>query len=162
MGVDQKDAFMKTKEDNLIVADLQIDEEKPLVINEEKTTELVTNEKLAATLEKALDNVQDDRKEISDILEKFLDMVLNDGDATSATKEAVVNLVKAKSEVNDQVIKLAELMTRLKLKERTVLDPAQNRAIHAQQNNIYLNKADDENNILLQEIEKASARIKKR
>lgn len=151
---------METKE-NIISENLIPLETSPLVAINDLDNKLVTNEKLASTLDKALNNSQDDRQEISGILEKFLDMVLNEGDATSASKEAVVNLVKAKSEVNDQIIKILELMSRIKLKER-MIDPAMNRAIHAQQNNIYLNKAEDETNILLQEIEKASSRVKNR
>ena len=85
-------------------------------------------------------------------------MVLNEGDATAASKEAVVGLVKAKSETNDQVIKIADLMTRLKMKERNTFNPA----IHAHQHNTYnLGKMDEEKDILLQEIEHASKGRKK-
>ena len=90
-------------------------------------------------------------------------MVVNDGDASSASKEAVVNLVKAKSDANHQLIEIAKLMTNIKLKERSIIDPAVNRAIHAQQNNIYnIGKPEETANILLEEIEKASGRVVRR
>ena len=123
---------------------------------------LVPDERLLTIYQDVLTSVKNDREEISDILAKFLDMVVNDGDASSASKEAVVNLVKAKSETNEQVIKIAQLMTNLKLKERTIVDPAVNRAIHAQQNNIYNIGKPEETSILLEEIEKASSRIRRK
>lgn len=131
----------------------------PAVIPE-TTENLIPNEKLLNEYDKTLKNIQGDRDEISDILAKFLDMVINDGDASSASKEAVVNLIKAKSETNDQVIKILDLWTRLKMKERNTFNPA----IHAQQNNIYNlgnNKVEDTRDILLDEIEKASGRTRR-
>ena len=86
---------------------------------EEKTGDvdrLIPDKKLLGIYQDALTNIQSDRAEISEVLQRFLDMVLNEGDATAASKEAVVGLVKAKSETNDQVIKIADLMTRLKMK----------------------------------------------
>ena len=54
---------------------------------------------------------------MSGLLTTFVDMVINDGDSTSASKEALVNLVKIKSDSADKMAKVAELMTRCKLKE---------------------------------------------
>jgi hypothetical protein len=118
---------------------------------------MVSDEKLVKIYDDVLKNVSSDREEISEILSKFLDMVINDGDASAASKEAVVNLIKAKSDTNEQIIKIADLMTRLKMKERNTFNPA----IHAHQNNIYNlgnSKIEEETNILLEEIEKASTR----
>jgi len=43
-------------------------------------------------------------------------MVMNDGDATTSSKEALVNLVKVKTDLQDKMLKAADLMTRLKIK----------------------------------------------
>jgi hypothetical protein len=45
-------------------------------------------------------------------------MVLNDGDASSATKEAMVNVLKSKADITDKMAKIADLMTRIKLKDK--------------------------------------------
>jgi hypothetical protein len=45
-------------------------------------------------------------------------MVMNDGDASSASKEAIVNLLKIKSDISDKKAKIADLETRIKLKEK--------------------------------------------
>ena len=128
--------------------------DKPIV-KEGEIDRLIPDEKLLGVYQDTLNAVQKDREEISEILQRFLDMVLNEGDATSASKEAVVSLVKAKSETNDQVIKIADLMTRLKMKERNTFNPA----IHATQNNTYnLGNAEEDKDILIQEIEKATVK----
>ena len=61
----------------------------------------------------------------------FLEMVINDGDASSASKEAIVNLIKIKSDTSDKMSKVADLMTRIKLKEKDTFP----RYLSAQQNN---------------------------
>jgi hypothetical protein len=58
-------------------------------------------------------------------------MVINDGDASSASKEAIVNLMKIKSDTADKMSKVADLMTRIKLKDKDTFP----RYLAAQQNN---------------------------
>ena len=58
-------------------------------------------------------------------------MIINDGDASSASKEAIVNLLKIKSDTSDKMSKVADLMTRVKLKEKDTFP----RYLAAQQNN---------------------------
>lgn len=151
------------KKDNYEIKD--VEENFPILvpnslelIKEGDIDRLIPDNKLLGVYQDILTNVQNDRQEISDILEKFLDMVLNGGDATSASKEAVVGLIKSKSDANDQVIKIADLMTRLKMKEKNTFNPA----IHAHQHNTYnVGKLDEEKDILIQEIEKAAIRAKR-
>jgi len=52
-------------------------------------------------------------------------------DASSASKEAIVNLLKIKTDTADKMAKIADLMTRIKLKERDTFP----RYLAAQQNN---------------------------
>ena len=49
-------------------------------------------------------------------------MVLNGGDASTSSKEALVNLLKIKSDTADKMAKIADLMTRLKMKERSTYE----------------------------------------
>jgi hypothetical protein len=58
-------------------------------------------------------------------------MVMNDGDASSASKEAIVNLLKSKSDISDKMSKIADLKTRIKLKDKDTFP----RYLAAQQNN---------------------------
>ena len=57
-------------------------------------------------------------------------MVMNEGDSSSASKEAVVNLVKAKTDIADKKAKIADLMTTLRLKEKTVSKLQANQTNH--------------------------------
>ena len=92
---------------------------------------LISDEALVGVYAEIMDNLRKDRLEIDGLLQNFADMVINDGDSTSASKEALVNLVKIKSETADKMAKVADLMTRVKLKERDTFP----RYLAAHQNN---------------------------
>lgn len=79
---------------------------------------IVEDEALLGLYGEILENCREDRKQVSDLLTTFCDMVVNDGEASSSTKEAVVNLAKAKSDISDKMSKVADLMTRIKLKDK--------------------------------------------
>ncbi len=79
---------------------------------------LIGDEMLLGIYSEILNTIRQDRVEISDILNNFCDMVLNEGDSSSASKEAIVQLVKTKMDASDKMAKVADLMTRIKLKER--------------------------------------------
>jgi hypothetical protein len=78
-----------------------------------------------------LDDCRNDAKGVDEILANFINMVMNDGDASSASKEAIVNLWKIKSDISDKKAKVADLKTRIKLKEKDTYP----RYLAAQQNN---------------------------
>ena len=79
---------------------------------------LVQDEELVGMYREIIDYIKDDRKDIDTYIDNFANMVMNDGDATSSSKEALVNLIKIKSDMTDKMSKVADLMTRIKLKER--------------------------------------------
>lgn len=85
---------------------------------EENDKCIVGDETLLAIYDEILGNCRDDRRYIDEVLVNFIDMITNDGDATAATKEGVVNLMKIRTDTSDKMTKVAELMTRLKLKDR--------------------------------------------
>lgn len=92
---------------------------------------IVKDESLVGLYDEILNNCREDRSKVDEILATFLEMVINDGDASSASKEAIVNLMKIKSDTADKMSKVADLMTRMKLKDKDTFP----RYLAAQQNN---------------------------
>lgn len=90
---------------------------QPMAIAEEEPC-IVSDEKILGLYDEIVENCRNDREKVDELQSQFEDMVLNEGDATSASKEALVNLMKIKSDLNDKMSKVADLMTRVKLKER--------------------------------------------
>ena len=101
---------------------------------------------------------REDRKQVSDFIDTFADMVLNDGDATTSSKEALINLIKTKSDIQDKMLKAADLMTRLKLKNSYAFSGPHLNAL--QQNNI--NIGSDNTNFNRKEIIRAINAAKKK
>ena len=104
----------------------EIIEEKGALLNkEEKPQELslISDESLLGVYGEILDNLRDDRSQVSGLVDTFSNMVLNDGDASTSSKEALVNLLKTKIEASDKMAKIADLMTRIKLKQPDTYQP---------------------------------------
>lgn len=97
----------------------------------DETDPIVGDEELLGLYGEILENCRKDRENVDEILMNFVDMVMNEGDASSASKEAVVNLLKIKTDTSDKMAKVADLMTRIKLKEKDTFP----RYLAAQQNN---------------------------
>lgn len=64
-----------------------------------------------------ISDIRKSGEQIDEVTTCFINMVINDGDASSSSKEAVVNLLKIKSDLADKKIKAMELMMRSYLKE---------------------------------------------
>lgn len=92
----------------------------PLPVKEEC---IISDDALLGIYGEIMQNLRDDREEINNLLTNFVDMVINEGDATPASKEALVNLIKIKSDSSDKMSKVADLMTRIKLKDRDTYKP---------------------------------------
>ena len=97
----------------------------------EKEECIVKDEELTGLYDEILQQCRDDRKQFDDVIANFLEMVMNDGDASSASKEAIVNLLSAKSNISDKMSKIADLKTRIKMKDKDTFP----RYLAAQQNN---------------------------
>lgn len=104
-----------------------------LSLPEVKQDSFVTDQMLDTLFNELLNQGRQDRVEISDLLNNVVEMVINSGDGSSASKEAMVNLVRAKSDVTDKMVKVADLMTRIKLRERDTFRPY----LNAKQENNY-------------------------
>lgn len=101
------------------------------MMNSVKPECIVKDDTILGLYDEILENSRQDRNQIDEVLANFIDMVMNDGESSSASKEAIVNLMKIKSDTNDKMAKVADLMTRMKLKERDTFP----RYLAAQQNN---------------------------
>lgn len=77
---------------------------------------LISDDQYLDVINNILKDIKEDRKQVDDYIDNFAEMVMNDGDATTSSKEALVNLVKIKTDLQDKMLKAADLMTRLKLK----------------------------------------------
>ena len=138
MAEEKPQAENKSKEDAEFMddfGDMDIEQLVPsMSVNDvlpEPEEQIVQNEDLLGLYQEILENCRKDRENADDILVNFVDMVMNEGDASSASKEAIVNLLKIKSDTADKMSKVADLMTRIKLKERDTFP----RYLAAQQNN---------------------------
>lgn len=99
---------------------------------ESKEPPLISDQDLLNSFSNIEETINKDRLELDDLLANFIDMVLNGGDATSSSKEAICNLIKTKHDSTDKMIKIAELKTRIKIKESNPFHPK----FTAKQNNI--------------------------
>lgn len=100
-------------------------------VQESEISNLIGDQELVDTYDEIMNIIREDRKQVSEFIDNMADMVINDGDATSASKEALVNLVKMKTDLADKMVKIADLKTRVKMKERDTFP----RYLAANQNN---------------------------
>ncbi len=115
MSQEEKDLI--NKEDKLIKSNKKSMPSMNIVAPDADENCLIEDDRILGVYDEVLDNIRNDRGEIDELLAKFIDMVMNEGDATTSTKEAVVNLLKIKTDTSDKMAKIADLMTRIKLKE---------------------------------------------
>jgi hypothetical protein len=123
-----------------------------------KENHLISDEKYLEVIDEIMNNMREDRKEVTNFIDTFSNMVINDGDATTSTKEALVNLIKTKVDLQDKMLKAADLMTRLKLKNTYAYSGPHLNAL--QQNNI--NIGTDNTNFNRKEIIRAINHAKKK
>lgn len=97
---------------------------EPTLVNQNETpsnelSEIVSDNDLINIYDDIVDMVTKDREEVSEVLGNFVNMVMNEGDGSTSSKEAIVNLLKMKMDTADKLSKVADLKTRVKLKERS-------------------------------------------
>jgi hypothetical protein len=124
----------------------------------DQENDLVSDQVLLGIYGEILDTIRKDRNEVSDILDNFCEMVMNEGDSSSASKEAIVNLVRAKLDSSDKMAKIADLMTRVKLRDR---DTFPRYLTAKQENTINIGDAGAKKE-LLKRLNQAQKKIKKK
>lgn len=100
-----------------------VGEDKSLTEKREPELSIISDECLLGVYGEIMDNLRSDRTQVSSLVDTFSNMVLNDGDSSSASKEALVNLVKTKIEASDKMARIADLMTRIKLRQPDTFQP---------------------------------------
>lgn len=101
-----------------------------MVGNSNSTESPINDADLLNIYSEILGDLRNDRSEIDGLLNNFVEMVMNEGDSSSASKEAVVNLIKVKSDIADKKTKIADLMTTLRLKDKSASKLAANQPTH--------------------------------
>ena len=120
---------MPNKEEELIKSENDISIEKEsqqLVKKEEQENCIISDESLLGVYGEVMTNLRSDRDQISEVVDTFSNMVINDGDCSTSSKEALVNLIKTKIDTSDKMSKIADLMTRIKLKQPATFKPYMN------------------------------------
>lgn len=102
----------------------------------ENNIQIVKPEHMVNLVENISKDLEEEKKEVSEAYNNFAEMVFNSGDATSASKEALVNLLKLRTDLVDKKTRLAEMMLKVMLK-----DQIKNVTAH-QHNDIHINKKD--------------------
>ena len=79
--------------------------------------ELIKAEQIVGMCQQIASDIEDEKTEVTETLNNFAEMVFNAGDATSASKEALVNLLKLRSDLVDKKARLAEMMLKVFMKD---------------------------------------------
>lgn len=90
---------------------------------ENENLSIISDENLLGVYGEIMNNLRSDRNQVSELVDTFSNMVMNDGDSSTSSKEALVNLIKTKIEASDKMSKIADLMTRIKLKQPDTYQP---------------------------------------
>ena len=115
----------------------------PTIIPEEKC--LIEDDALLGVYDEIMTDLRKDRKQTSYLINRFADMVVNGDDSSTSSKEALVNLMKLKTETADKMSKIADLMTRIKLKQPDTYKPY---LTAKQENNTTINIAANKRELL--------------
>ena len=102
-----------------------LSKQKSEIINkkENENLSIISDESLLNVYGEIMNNLRSDRNQVSELVDTFSNMVMNDGDSSTSSKEALVNLIKTKMDASDKMSKIADLMTRIKLKQPDTYQP---------------------------------------
>ncbi len=123
----------------------------------EQREDLISNDSLLGVYSEILGMMRDEHKQVTGYIDNFADLVINDGDSSTSSKEALVGLVKIRSDIPDKMVKIADLMTRLKMKETNTFKPY---LTAHQTNNVMIGDSGSERRELLNTIKKAQKKKK--
>ena len=82
---------------------------------------LISDDKILDYFDDAIRNIKEDREEARNQYLVFNEMVINEGDPSSATKEALVNCLKLQHDTTDKMIKILDLWSRIKMRDRDTM-----------------------------------------
>lgn len=119
--------------------------------------ELVSDDNLLGIYDEILCMLRKEHSQTTDYIDNFAEMVINGGDSSTSSKEALVNLVKIRKEIPGEMVKVADLMTRLKMKDPNTYKPY---LTANQTNNVIIGDTTNERRTLLEAIKKAKKKGK--
>lgn len=79
---------------------------------QEPKSEIVQAEQIVSMCRDIMTNIVEEGDEIKEAYVNFADMVFNSGDATAASKEALVNLLKLRSDLVDKKTRIMEMLVK--------------------------------------------------
>lgn len=79
---------------------------------------IVSNDDMAVMYKKIFAYCEEDRTDAGELFNVLKDMVINDGDASHSTKEAMIQALRIRMESSDKMTKVMELLMRYILKDR--------------------------------------------
>lgn len=85
---------------------------------QKEETPVICNDEMTDMYKKIFSFCEDDRSEANDLFQTLKDMALNDGDASQATKEAMIQALRIRCESSDKMTKVMDLLMRYILKDR--------------------------------------------
>ena len=88
---------------------------------------LVTDDSLLSIYGEVLGKLRGNLDQQEELLQNFSEAVINQGDSSTSSKEALVNLAKLKVDTIDKMTKIADLMTRVKLRQPDTYKPYMNK-----------------------------------
>jgi hypothetical protein len=65
-----------------------------------------------------LNNLRQERQEVDEVKRSLVEMVINEGDSTSASKEAMTKMFEIKAGISEKMTRILDLATRVKMKEK--------------------------------------------
>lgn len=116
-------------------------------------TPVVTNVDMIDIYKKIFAFCEEDRGEANDLFQCLKDMVINDGDAAPATKEAMIQALRIRCETSDKMTKVMDLLMRYVLKDRDTFP----RYLAQNQENKIIFKGDSKRSFL-EKLEKQKSR----
>lgn len=84
---------------------------------------LISDEQLTGIYDEILGMLRKEHSSVSEYVENLAELVFNEGDATGPTKEALTAMVRVRTDIPDKMAKIADLMTRLKMKDTSTYKP---------------------------------------
>lgn len=97
--------------------------------------EIVSDDKLVGLCDEILNDVAVQYTNVEELSNDFKNMVINEGDASASSKEALINLEKLKAELLDRKTRIAELFTKLKLSRPVKVVATQNNTMNLVEGN---------------------------
>jgi hypothetical protein len=139
----EKENQIQTTGENLNELIPQMNISPPAVPEENNC--LIEDQALLGIYTEIMQDLRKDEKQVEWFIKRFADMVINGGDSSTSSKEALVNLLKIKTDMPDKKAKIADLMTRIKLKSPDTYKPYLNAK---QENNTTINIAASKKDLL--------------